>query len=48
VRAGRHHREGTRKRWTTLWRPDASAGPNPGGGFYTAPNINIGYINPRR
>jgi hypothetical protein len=48
VRVGRHRREGTRKRWATLWRPDASAGPNPGGGFYTAPNINIGYINPRR
>jgi hypothetical protein len=29
-----------------LWRPDASAGPNPGGGFYGAPNINVGRINP--
>ena len=28
------------------WRPDASAGPNPGGGFYGAPNINVGRINP--
>jgi hypothetical protein len=28
------------------WRGDASAGPNPGGGFYGAPNINIGRINP--
>jgi hypothetical protein len=27
-------------------RGDASAGPNPGGGFYGAPNINIGRINP--
>jgi hypothetical protein len=25
---------------------DADAGPNPGGGFYTAPNINVGQINP--
>jgi hypothetical protein len=28
-------------------RGDASAGPNPGGGFYGAPNIDIGRINPR-
>jgi len=27
-------------------RGDASSGPNPGGGFYGAPNINIGRINP--
>src|SRR5205814_1652690 len=27
-------------------RDDASAGPNPGGGFYGAPNIDIGRINP--
>jgi hypothetical protein len=27
-------------------RSDASAGPNPGGGFYGAPNIDIGRINP--
>lgn len=25
---------------------DASAGPNPGGGFYGAPNLNVGRINP--
>ncbi|MGC2199418.1 MAG: hypothetical protein WA633_04615 [Stellaceae bacterium] len=25
---------------------DASAGPKPGGGFYGAPNIHIGRINP--
>jgi hypothetical protein len=25
---------------------NASAGPNPGGGFYGAPNIDIGRINP--
>jgi hypothetical protein len=29
-----------------LWRSDASAGPNPGGGFYDGPNVNVGYINP--
>jgi hypothetical protein len=27
-------------------RGDASAGPNPGGGFYGAPNLNVGRINP--
>jgi hypothetical protein len=27
-------------------RVDASTGPNPGGGFYGAPSINIGRINP--
>ena len=27
-------------------RGGASAGPNPGGGFYGAPNIDIGRINP--
>jgi hypothetical protein len=27
-------------------RGDASAGPNPGGGFYGVPNIDIGRINP--
>jgi hypothetical protein len=27
-------------------RADANAGPNPGGGFYGAPNINVGRINP--
>jgi hypothetical protein len=27
-------------------RGDASGGPNPGGGFYGAPNIGIGRINP--
>ena len=25
---------------------DANAGPNPGGGFYGAPNLNVGRINP--
>ena len=29
-----------------LLRGDASAGPNPGGEFYGAPNIDIGRINP--
>jgi hypothetical protein len=27
---------------------DADAGPNPGGGFYDGPNINVGQINPWR
>jgi hypothetical protein len=29
-----------------IWPLDAGAGPNPGGGIYGAPNINIGRINP--
>ena len=36
----------TERNRATGWRPDASAGPNPGGGFYGAPNINVGRINP--
>jgi len=28
------------------FRGDADAGPNPGGGFYGAPNINVGRVNP--
>jgi hypothetical protein len=27
---------------------DASAGPNPGGGFYGGPNLNVGRIDPAR
>ena len=47
VRLARYHRPVTERHWARLWRPDASAGPNPGGGFYGPPNVNIGYINPR-
>jgi hypothetical protein len=36
----------TERNRATGWRPDASAGPNPGGSFYGAPNINVGRINP--
>jgi hypothetical protein len=25
---------------------DANAGPDPGGGFYDGPNMNVGHINP--
>jgi hypothetical protein len=25
---------------------DADAGPNPGGGYYDGPNINVGHVNP--
>ena len=28
------------------FRGNANAGPNPGGGFYGAPNIDVGRINP--
>lgn len=47
VRVGRHHHQVTERYWNASWRSDASAGPNPGGGFYGPPNINTGYINPR-
>jgi hypothetical protein len=43
----RYHRQITTRQWGALWRPDAHAGPNPGGGFYGPPNINVGYIDPR-
>jgi hypothetical protein len=45
VRIFWYHRQVTRR--AASWRPDASAGPNPGGGFYSPPNINVGYINPK-
>jgi hypothetical protein len=47
VSVGRRRHQGTGRHWAAFWRPDASAGPNPGGGFYGPPNINVGYINPR-
>ena len=48
VRVVRYHRQVIpERRAVALWRPDASAGPLPGGGFYGPPNANIGYINPR-
>jgi hypothetical protein len=48
VRIVRYHRPATPERHgAALWRPDARAGPHPGGGFYGPPNINVGYINPR-
>jgi hypothetical protein len=46
VWVSRRRDQGTRRHWTGLWRPHASAGPNPGGGFYGPPNINVGRINP--
>jgi hypothetical protein len=48
VRVALYHRQVAPKRHGVApWRPDARAGPNPGGGFYGPPNVNIGYINPR-
>jgi len=47
ARVDPHRYQGTPRYWAALWRPDASAGPNPGGGFYGPPNSNVGYINPR-
>jgi len=46
VRIVRYHPQ-VATRYNAFWRPDARAGPNPGGGFYGPPNINVGYINPR-
>ena len=47
VRVGRHGHGQTARGWLLGWRSDASAGPNPGGGFYGPPNANVGYINPK-
>jgi hypothetical protein len=47
VRIDWHRHREIGKHWAVSWRPDASAGPNPGGGFYGAPNVNVGRINPR-
>jgi len=48
VRIVRYHRQVNPERHgAALWRPDARAGPHPGGGFYGPPNINVGYINPQ-
>jgi hypothetical protein len=47
ARVIRYHRQATQTHRVALWRSDASAGPNPGGGFYGPPNINVGYVNPR-
>jgi hypothetical protein len=47
VRVSLFYRQATARDRAALWRPDASAGPLPGGGFYGPPNINVGYINPR-
>jgi hypothetical protein len=42
----RRRHQVTERPSAALWRPDARAGPLPGGGFYGSPNVNIGYINP--
>jgi hypothetical protein len=47
ARVSQHQHHPTSRYFAALWRPDASAGPNPGGGFYGPPNSNVGYINPR-
>ena len=48
VRVALYHRQVAPERaGVAPWRPDARAGPNPGGGFYGPPNVNVGYINPR-
>jgi hypothetical protein len=47
VRVARHSHGQTARGWIVGWRADANAGPNPGGGFYGPPNVNVGYINPK-
>jgi hypothetical protein len=48
VRFALYHRQVAPERHGVApWRHDAGAGPNPGGGFYGPPNVNVGYINPR-
>jgi hypothetical protein len=47
VRLERRRHQPLKRYSAGLWRPDARAGPLPGGGFYGPPNVNIGYINPR-
>jgi len=47
VRVLRYQRQVPARHWAELWRPDARAGPNPGGGFYGPPNINVGYVDAR-
>jgi hypothetical protein len=47
VAVGRHRHESTGRPRIVLWRANATAVPNPGGGFYGPPNFNVGYINPR-
>ena len=37
----------TERRSMVVWRLNAYPGPNPGGGFYGPPNINVGQINPK-
>jgi hypothetical protein len=47
VRGGRRSHGQSAGGWIVGWRSNASAGPNPGGGFYGPPNVNVGYINPK-
>jgi hypothetical protein len=48
TRVSWHRRGRIVRRWVAFWRrPYTYPGPNPGGGFYGPPNINVGYINPR-
>jgi hypothetical protein len=48
VRIALYHRQVAPERHrAALWRLNAYPGPNPGGGFYGPPNVNVGYINPR-
>ena len=47
ITISRHRHEPTVRRSMVVWHLNAYPGPNPGGGFYGAPNINVGQINPK-
>src|SRR5215831_11720548 len=40
-----HRQVAPERHRAALWRLNAYPGPNPGGGFYGPPNVNVGYNN---
>ena len=47
ITVSRRRHEPTVRHSMVVWRLNPYPGPNPGGGFYGPPNINIGQINPK-
>jgi hypothetical protein len=47
ITISRRHYRPTVRRSMVVWHLNAYPGPNPGGGFYGPPNINVGQINPK-
>jgi hypothetical protein len=47
IMVSRRRHEPTVRHSMVVWRLSAYPGPNPGGGFYGPPNINVGQINPK-